>query len=449
MQLQSVRKLNAINSTNYRKYAKYILVAAFLIRFIIALSHAFWLYEYDGGLCHLIPLQYYDFGQYGYIKSLAVNKAFPEMVTAASPALGCVSQTYQPPVFYILSALVKILVDSLGFSELIALECIQLMNMMISFCSFCVCLKMLEEFDFSFVSKLNILILCAFSPIFLLIGLPICNDCLMTFFCLLAILYTLRWRKDPTWKNTLLIMVFLVLGMLTKTSAVLIAPAIGAVFLHRFIKNKNERLMLLRKFVVFAVTSIPLGLSWLIRNKVKYDMSFSFVPKPWDPLPEDISALSRLGLPSIRQLTNPVVDFFAYREHSNIWGQLFHTFTFPQSIDFKVPSRILAISLLWTGIILYLLLLYLFVRYLISKAPLIDRIFLGTIHFFILFMALVFAFKYPYICSVNFRYIVVIYVVMMFGAFQYVDKNPKYLKIVTTLACLFCLQSFILYILPG
>ena len=59
------------------------------------------------------------------------------------------------------------------------------------------------------------------------------------------------------------------LGMITKLTVGLLAPAMAAVFLTVLIKKRAEWKKLIPQFIVFGVICVPIGLSWTIRNAVK------------------------------------------------------------------------------------------------------------------------------------------------------------------------------------
>lgn len=430
---------------NYLKYINYVFIFGVFLRLFFAIKVVFCVTAHDSGFVSFSPLQINPLGHLGYINYLAEHYAFPEIKPFYPNDIVC--QYYHPPVFYIISAIIKNIVNFVGLSDVIAYECIQEINALFS----CLCLlfsiKLIDAIDLNLSTKLISVALCAFNPIFIILGVIVNNDCLMTMFCLLALLYTAKWIKESSWKNTILIMCFLVLGILTKTSAILISPAIGGIFIYGFITKKGERLDLLKKFFVFGITSIPLGLSWVIHNYIRFSLPLNYIPSTsTNEIPQNLNNLSRLLLPSLEQLTTLKVDDAHYLNYSNIWGQMFQTMLFDEEILYN-PNKIIAISLLWIGIILYITLFVLFICFLLSKAPIAEKILLGISHFGILLMFISFAYQYPCICTVHYRYISVIFVVMVIGSLKYSSDKPKVQKALGILTGIFAFLSSICYIL--
>ena len=78
---------------------------------------------------------------------------------------------------------------------------------------------------------------------------------------------TILWLKKPRMGVIIKMALLSALAMLAKTSAVLIPPAIGCVFLCELIRRirQKERLAsLMEKFSVFALISILLGTSYVL-----------------------------------------------------------------------------------------------------------------------------------------------------------------------------------------
>ncbi|MCQ2482954.1 MAG: glycosyltransferase family 39 protein [Clostridia bacterium] len=445
MEAEAKPKLKKMHNDRTDKYVLYVFTAGIIIRIFFALKVIFCVTAHDSGFIDYSPLKIYDIGHLGYINFLSKYKTLPTIELFYPDSIVC--QYYHPPVFYVISAIVKSLINNIGLSDVIAYECIQQMNSLFSCLSLLVSKKMIDEIGLTSYPRLIAVALCSFNPIFIILGVIVNNDCLMTLFCLLALLYTAKWIKNSSWKNTMLIMSFLVLGILTKTSAILIAPAIGSIFIYGFITKKHERVALLKKFFVFGITSVPLGLSWIIRNNIKFNLPLNYIPQTAElQIPENLNTFSRMLLPSLKQITTFSVPKEEYLNYTNIWGQMFQTMLFDEGILYN-PNKILALVLLWSGIILYLTLFVLFVLYLFSKAPIADKLLLGIAHFGILAMFISFAYQYPCICTVHYRYIAVIFVVMVIGAAKYISSNLKLTKVIGIMTTIFSVSSLLCYLL--
>lgn len=437
------------NEKQCRQYIKAIVWFAVILRTLFALKSLFYINAHDAGLEYFSPIQFNNTGHLAYIDYIVKHKSFPAI--DITNVLGEPSQFYHPPLFHTIAALVKALVNALGLSDRVAFEVIQQVNMTFSCISLFVCVRILDELALSGKGKILATILCAFNPGFITIGSEMNNDCLMTLFCLLSILYTLRWLKQQTWKNITLIMVFLVLGMLTKTSAVLIAPAIGMAFLYKLITSRDTRIPLIKQYIFFGFTSIPLGLSWVLRNYFRYSVPFNYVPKLTTDSVQYVGnapLLKRLFVPSIEQLTNSHFDYHKYSpvKFSNIWGQMFQTMNLDEGI-LSNSGRTLTTALNVSSIILYIVLLVMFILYLIRRNRTDERLVLGGTYFSLMIMFVLFAFQYPWICSMSFRYIAVTWVVLAAGAIKYAEKKPRLLLTTSICSFVYSFISIVAYLL--
>ena len=101
------------------------------------------------------------------------------------------------------------------------------------------------------------------------------------------------------------------LGMFTKLTVGLIAPAVAAVFLVILIKNPKNFKKLILQFVTFGIICIPIGLFWSIRNFVKYDIPLGYVPALSENSGQyiDKSPLKRFFDFSLYQISSPFTQW--------------------------------------------------------------------------------------------------------------------------------------------
>ena len=251
----------------------------------------------------------------------------------------------------------------------------------------------------------------------------------------LAMYFTLCWCENHSLKNIIGIAIAMGLAMLTKTSAGLIAPAIGFVFLHELIVNKNIRKKLIVQFVVFGIICIPLGMFWSIRNNVLYGMSFNYV---LDPKSDEMyvgyhTLIDRIGLPSIYELFGYRIDVSQTDKYYNIWGQTMMSMVFDEGIlSIKsIPEWVMGILMMWSSAILYIMGLISTVKGILDKKIDINKRILFIISFWSVFISyIIFCFKYPYVCTMNFRYIVITLVsgMMMLGLMESNKQNKQEIK---------------------
>lgn len=83
-----------------------------------------------------------------------------------------------------------------------------------------------------------------------------------------AVLYTLRWYRDPSLKNSLTLAVAIGCCMMAKVSGAMIAPVTAMVFMWKLAvlgRERKWRLLrgILAKLAAFGAVCIPLGLWYL------------------------------------------------------------------------------------------------------------------------------------------------------------------------------------------
>ena len=175
-------------------------------------------------------------GHLGYIQYLYQFHRFPEVREEYS-------QFYHPPLFHLCGAAVMKFILHFGGSVTEAFEWIQAMNMV--FADIAVLFSILTVFRTVRASDSCLLLTVFFSfcPIWFILGTEINNDCLMTMFCTITVYLTVCWIQERSWRLIVLLALSFALGMLSKTSAVLLAPAVGLVFLYALWKDalRDER----------------------------------------------------------------------------------------------------------------------------------------------------------------------------------------------------------------
>ncbi len=413
---------------DYKHYTDYILLISFILKMFYAIKKIFCVTDHDLQVLEVNPFVIGPTGHLGYINYIIEHLSLPPVITEYNDFP---PQFYHPPVFYVFGALVKGIAEKLGVPEIICYEILQQLNMVFAFLCIYVLYKILNELKISAKMTMMLMLLVAFSPIYLTLGVEINNDCIMTLFCLLAVHRVIIWYKKRTVKDIVLTGLFLALGMLSKTSAVLISPALGAVFACAFFEkgqNSESRKKLAGQYGAFLAVSVPLGLSWVIRNYVMYKVPFSYVPVVVGRQPQytgDIPVIARLGLPSLKQLTLWKLDIFHPEDQPSILGQIIQSQTFDEGLLLN-PDPVTPMILLWSYWLLYLFAFYLLVRFVADrKIKLPVRLLLGLLFAVPVASIYMFAFQYPALCSVSARYIAAPLTMLFVAAGYFADKTAK------------------------
>ena len=413
---------------DYKHYTDYILLISFILKMFYAIKKIFCVTDHDLQVLEVNPFVIGPTGHLGYINYIIEHLSLPPVITEYNDFP---PQFYHPPVFYVFGALVKGIAEKLGVPEIICYEILQQLNMVFAFLCIYVLYKILNELKISAKMTMLLMLLVAFSPIYLTLGVEINNDCIMTLFCLLAVHRVIIWYKKRTLKDIVLTGLFLALGILSKTSAVLISPALGAVFACAFFEkgqNSESRKKLAGQCGAFLAMSVPLGLSWVIRNYVMYKVPFSYVPAVVGRQPQytgDIPVIARLGLPSLKQLTLWKLDIFHPEDQPSILGQIIQSQTFDEGLLLN-PDPVTPMILLWSYWLLYLFAFYLLVRFVADrKIKLPVKLLLGLLFAVPVASIYMFAFQYPALCSVSARYIAAPLTMLFIAAGYFADKTAK------------------------
>lgn len=214
----------------------------------------------------------HEYGHGGYLLYVFNNKRLPGTN---------LYQFYQQPLFYILGS------ATMGFVNLFLhiteeawlIESAKIVSCVASCLSIFVVLRFLNLLKIDGVGKLLALSFVSFLPVFYIISAYDTPDALTTLFILLEITYTYEWVLKKSWKNTIVLATIYGLGLMTKISCGLIAPVTACIFAYYLFKEKDNRLNLLKKYIVFLAISMPLGLWYNVRNYILFSQPFGYVYK--------------------------------------------------------------------------------------------------------------------------------------------------------------------------
>jgi 4-amino-4-deoxy-L-arabinose transferase-like glycosyltransferase len=320
-----------------------------------------------------------------------------------------------------------------------------------------VALRTFQALGFSKRAACVAMAVIAFHPTFILLSASINNDMLMVFFFMAAFLYTIRWYKDPSYKNILLTAVFFGCAMSTKFSGALIAVLTAAVFLVILVRRIKEgkAAALIGQFGAFAVVCFPLGLWYYVRNALLFGQPFGYVAQ----IGTD-SALYVGDQPAaLRFLSFDTLGLFksvycAPWTDVNLWEYtvkcaLFGEFQFPEA------RQVIAAVLIGASLVLIALTLYAMVRFVFfeRKENRLAAVSLGALWLLLMLSFVYFNIKYPFGCTMDFRYIVP--TVMTGAAFLGLlyermseGRRSKVLRAgFVTVLCVFCAAAAGFYIL--
>lgn len=192
------------------------------------------------------------------------------------------SQYYHPPLHHILSAVWMKLQTLIGIDKYAAYENVQYFTLFCSSAMMVVANKVLKEFKLKDYVRIVVFAIIAFHPTFYIFAGSVNNDCLCTLLLFGAVLYTVRWYKDQSYKNTLMLALTIGGAMMSKLSGAMVAVGTAYVILAVAFNFKtgfvNNVKRLWKKAIAFVAVCFPLGLWWPIRCYLKFGMPLSYVP---------------------------------------------------------------------------------------------------------------------------------------------------------------------------
>lgn len=347
-----------------------------------------------------------QYGHWGYMQYLYQHRSFPDTFYF---------QYYHPPLFHIVGALLMwvLRVDSSTQRLLLAIKLVQMVNCLASIGATFFCWKTLRRLSAPSRIRLTLSALLFFFPPFFHLARETNNDAFMALFVLGSVYFTVEWYRKHTLGNILRISVCIILGMWSKSSALLVAPAIGSVFLYVLITEKENRKSLLRQYGVFSIVTIPLGLAWLLHNYFAFRIPFNYVHRAAETTTfakvSELSAWERYGLPAFSQLKTVAVSMEDIKGNGNIWMQTIRTMNSDEMVYWDGNRMISAVGITMQAVSIVIVFLLLFGSLigLCGRQIGIAYKSLFTTMFGALFGSyLLFSVQFPYIYTMNFRYIV-------------------------------------------
>lgn len=306
--------------------------------------------------------------------------------------------------------------------------------------------------------------LVACSPVFYMTAGMLTPDSLSTLLMLLAVLYTIKWSNDCSWKNTVLLAVIYGLGVMTKVSVGVIALFTAVVFVIRLVKtvktDAKQWKMLMLRYIVFGLISLPLGLWYSVRNYRMFGQPLGYVLDIGGSRSKlytgDRSIAARIFTFSIDNIMKgPYADVFndynapAYYLKSSLFGE--YRYEVPAIIPAVLLFAALFITFIAVVAVIYQLIHLKNKSIAYYAVPVVSVLMYASVTYFYM--------KYPYGCSMDYRYIGLLSV--MAGAalgrmcentieirFRNIVMNTcKLNKYIVFMLTVFCLASVIMYVM--
>lgn len=302
-------------------------------------------------------------------------------------------------------------------------------------------------FAFSFI---------CFFPRLIQLSAQLNNDLICIMFCFLTIYFTLKWKDNMSYFNTVCLALSIGFAMMSKISGAIICVTPALIFIINFYKicktkNKKKIINICLKFTLFFLICFPLGLWFQIYAKIRFNQPLGYV---FDNLNPELSTAHHSFFERFLLIINfdemfsniyclPFSNYgvFNYIAKSAIFGE----FNYWQGESFAIIAFLLNYIFIFTSIAL-------FIRYFKNSKHEDSLIKLISCSIIItqLISMLYFNLKMPYGCTMDFRYIVPIIIgfAILLGASYnkfHSIKKTKYFNIVYYITLSFLFFSNLFY----
>ncbi len=381
-----------------------VIFAGFLVRIFYVMMTDGLLFQNDITAFHL-DCQ----GHLGYICHLYTNGRLPDVNPMTA------FEFCQPPLYYAVSAVFLRVYGFFGLLPEIIWsvdETLQIMPMMYSMMTLVFIDKIGKQMKLSCEGRLVAVCLAGFLPYSVMMSGALNNDTLTTLLMVMSVYYTFRWYEKPDMKGIVIMAVCIGAAMMTKLSAVVIAPAMAVLMLCRVWKDREKWTAYLKQFVCFGLAALPLGLWYPVYCRIRYQMPFGYV------VSFDEDAMQFIGMydkwSRLFRFEN-AFEFLTIRDDQingvadyNIPVSLVKYATFGNS-HYYLESRLTQVAgtcIFWINIVLFILMPLLFAVWCFCRdGRRTHKIFMLTAAVASLYFYIKFCFKYTHVCSMNVRYV--------------------------------------------
>ncbi len=385
--------------------------------------------QHDGGIPYSVG------GHVGYITWFLTEGKLPDFDVRTA------DQFWHPPLNYALGALLLKVVWSIFPSTNGNIEIAQLMPYLYVTVTIFLIWRLLCFFIKDDMVVNLTLAFVAFQPGLIIRSAMLNNDALVLMFSVLALGLALQWYCDGRWWQMIGTALAFGLGLMSKKSGAIVALPITILFCGRFFQTlngktnwkddsgKNKIARIFAQFAVFLAIAAPIGLWWYVRNYVRFGVPFDFFwtiknGMDYEEYLGNMSVLERITDFDLRhfiyphtyvqyqtytfQETNPLIALWKSAAFE-VW-----TWTYGDSI-----IKILSYFLLISRTLLVLLGALCIPAYILKGAQqgknsdlestkndtLLFRVAVVSLFFALLISYYSFCFEYPYVWTMDYRYI--------------------------------------------
>ncbi len=425
-----------------------VMAAGVLLRLIYIIFSTIYDRQYDIGMIDLDAGHTVTGGHLAYIQYIYHN-GLPDFDPTT------VYQFHHPPLHHFICAtwmkLCSLFIKNTDVLE----ESIQIIPFICSLLTLWVVYKTVCRMELGDKAKCIVMTVFAFHPSLVMFSGSVNNDCMAFLFTVLIVYFTVDWSRSGSWYSIMALALCIGLGMLVKQNVAEMAFPVAAVFVYVFVKNvacREKRMRLLGQFTAFGLVSVPIGMSFYIRNLVKFNMSMFWVyelPKDSWQYVGNIPVVNRFLWPVPAELLDNLRQFKLGCGY-NVWMQIIRTSVLGEWDMANVGRmiKVLAVFLMLIGALLafmaFCAFVMVFVRGGIRKQIGTPDCLVFTVGYAVNMLCyFLFVYNYPQECSMNFRYIVItiLFPAVALGMWWQESKNKWKRGIVLLTLALFAVCS--------
>ena len=419
------------------KLCALIFAAAVLVRIVYVIATPAFVRQHDSYLPGM------RIGHLGYIEYI-LRHDFRIPTLDMNPTK--VWQYVHPPLHHLLAALWVKLLRALGMPSLLCGESIQVLTLLYSCLTLCFAYGVFRELRLRGSGLVIAFSLTAFSPVLIQFAGSINNDCLVTMLMAATVWTAMRWYRRPSVGAMAVCGLCFGLSMAAKLSAALMAPALALLFLSIPIQKRQTVREITVQYAAFLLIAAPLALAFPLYNTIRWGISPTYV--------NQASILSLFGVRGYsaaerflsvkkEQILSPYLILLGKNKDHNILLSLIKTATFGEYTLTRSKDLVFCVSCLLLAVHIALCLMGIFSAPIQVKRGWMRRETRTMTSFFLalsvtmLFSYIRFCFAYPYVCSMDARYIVLL--IIPGAACVGKMRRGKGLRVLLTAA--FCLLS--------
>lgn len=323
-------------------------------------------------------------------------------------------QFYQPPLFYIISAIaIKVVMLFTGSTDWTQYLYVSQAVSCVASCIVLIYLeKIMDALRINKTVQIAALIITAFYPAQILTAGRMNNDSLVVMFMVLALYFTLKWHQSENIKYIVCTAFAIGFAMMTKINGAMVAFVTGPIMIYHFVrciraKDREKIKNIIIQFAVFAVIVFPCGLWYPVRNYILFDQPLNFVHDLGENsfvYTGDASWVDRwIRFPLFHFKDSPYMDM---GNDTNIFMSLIKTGVHGE-FSYDELSEFLAWSIEYVHLILILFTAFA-IAFTMLRNRKIDRTQKWSAFWVWALMAvsyIQFNIAYPFMCTADFRYV--------------------------------------------